>query len=213
MGILKPQACVFNVESLTSTLTFPDETGDEYWLRGGITWPLAVEMRDKAMPGLVKRKVAGYAVLCGVNLRTERITVFEHGEFNGVELILKDMKPLNKPLVPFMLNAWAKYHALDWYWHEAEGTNRQFRAGLERAEGLIPKPAMLYVPWDDEAAAEHLFWYSANAGLLEIPPELYEQIKQGEDLKVCPAKHALVCALMGMQRHAYQKPLVEREWD
>jgi hypothetical protein len=117
----------------------------------------------------------------------------------------KDLKPLNKPLAPFLLNAWTKYHALDWYWHEAEGTNRQFRAGIERAEGLIPKPSMLYVPWDDDAAAEHLFWYAANAGLLEIPEELYDQIKTGEDLKVCPAKHALVCALMGMQRHAYQK--------
>jgi hypothetical protein len=214
MSTRTPIACIYKPQAQTSILSFSDNTGGEYWLRGGISWPVSIEQRDRTMPGLVKRKVIGHAVLCGMNINTNVIEVFDHTAFNAVELHLDaKFQAVNKPVVPFLLNAWSKYHALDWYWHEAEGTNRQFRTGLERADGLQPKPSVLFVPWDDDRAAEHTLWMAASSGMLILPGDLYQEIKEGESDAVCPAKHALVCALMGMQRQAYMKPEAANDWE
>lgn len=182
-------------------LAFPDGAVRDEHLRGGIFWPVRVGDADSA-------RVIGYAVLVGVDTEKDEATVWEAHEFDVIDSQIRNGKLVGRPLAPFLLHAWATYHASRFYWHQDRATANQYAAQLLRNPALQPKPSLVYVPWEDDRAAEQVLWRVATEKRLRIEAGLTEAIRAGERLPDSdnPAKAALVAALVGLTRWPWSAP-------
>lgn len=185
----------------TTRVRFDDETVGEYYLRGGIAWP-TVDV-DKT-----RGQVRGYAVLVGVNVRTDRACVFESTPFNMIssEVALREGAFAGQPLGPWLNRCWASWYADTFYWHDHGETHTQFRREINRDEAIAPKPRLIQIEWDDEKAAHQVFWNAANTGRLALESQAKADVAAGGMEDYGPARHALVCALVGIQRRPWRPP-------
>ncbi len=75
---LKVQA---DLNRKTSILYFPNGDSAEFYMRGGICWPITYECRGKMENN-------GFALMAGQDIKTQNIYVFEEISFVTIENIL-----------------------------------------------------------------------------------------------------------------------------
>jgi len=192
-----PTRTVHRPERGVTWIEWDDGSKAEYSVRGGIAWPVAVEAD-------VGRRVVGYAVIAGVNVATDRVTVFDHHEFNVVEA---SDKPRLVAFGPLALRWWSTYYALRYYWRQEAETAWTFRTSIHRSPSILPKPTFTAINWDNEAAAESVIWQTVADNRLSVDKELLEMFKLYDGKPWSPPKHALLCCLVGMQRYPWHEPV------
>jgi len=185
----------------TTLAKFEDETVGEYYLRGGIAWPSVDTMGTRG-------EIRGYAVMVGVNVKTDRACVFEFTPFNMInaEIAMHRSAVGARPLGPFLNRCWSAWYAGTYYWHDHGEPHFQYRSQIMRDESINPKPRLILIEWDDDKAAHQVFWTPANMGRLGLEEQYKTAVAEGGMDDYGPARHALVCALVGIQRRPWRPP-------
>ncbi len=177
----------------------------EYYIRGGVCWPVAVCQSDG-------RSASGHAVLVGFNLMTKKYTVFEDRDFVCVDPAVENGRIMFDGVADWFNTCWAKYFCRYWYYHQDETTHRTYLMQTIRSEMMQPKPGFIEVPWMDEKAATPVFWQLISTkrvnglpGVLVKQAEKMQSSLGASDLGLYPALYALVCALAGMERWPWRE--------
>ncbi len=194
----------FNFEDDTSTLYFEDREPGDFFIRGGICWPEMVEIHGDV-------EVVGYAVICGKEIKTDTVYVFDQFQFLTIENIIdKATGVMQYPgIAQWLCKNWANYFAQQYFWCQPEELARAYRLEIIRSKMIKPQPFFKEVPWSDDNQATIELTRVMTMGKLKMDPKskLFEQIAQVKkaDDKLLPAVHALKCALIGYQRYPYYK--------
>ena len=212
--IRRPVKVVSDADRRTSRLWFDskdsqDTISGEYYLMGGISWPFAV------VQGL-RMTINGYAVLCGMQVNTGMITVFENTSFRSVDPIIDATGRITENGLTQWLNRnWMLYQARIYWWYEQGTIHERYARALYKSRMVEPKPRMIECRWSDDGSPEHLLWIHAAEGSLRMVSGLDEEIKAGDNdpKQPCPAKHALLCALVGYEQKRWKDPKDRREWE
>lgn len=201
-----PISQIYRVERDTVTLQFKDKSfNGEYYVRGGVCWPVAVRTSDG-------RSAVGHAVIVGYNLQTKTYTVFDEQDFICVDPILEAGKVTFDGVANWLNQCWATFYCHYFYWHQDETTHRLYLMQVLRSAMIQPKPGFIEIPWMDEQAVVPVMWRLGGTGRLKIDSGvLHDQLRRFQvelgayDLCQYPAVHALVCALSGMERWPWRE--------
>ena len=132
--IEKPNKAHYNLEQRTSTLYFEAQTHAEYMMRGGVCWPISVEVRGKM-------DVYGYIIMTGYNVESGLVTVFEQKQFVVVDNILRLDKSIEyHGIAPWFNRCWSKYFASDFFWNQDFELAKKYRLEVIRSEMIKPQP-------------------------------------------------------------------------
>jgi hypothetical protein len=206
----KPINSLANARRRTSTLFFEEREPLEFFLRGGIAWPVIVDRADNT-------DFEGFAILGGFNLETKKVEIFEQRSFMTIEHILKH-DPHAKTqeieylgLGPWFNTIWNKYYASTFYYHQDTELNRRYRIEVIRSDWIKkPKPSFVEVPWLDDEEAQMTVWRYVrfNKLVFEKDSQLAKDlalVKPGEKV-MKPSVHSLQCLLTGLDRFPYREP-------
>lgn len=201
--IEKPNKAHFNLEQRTSTLYFEDQVHADYMMRGGVCWPIPVDTGK----GL---DVYGYIIMCGYDVKTGLVTVFEQTDFIVIDNILKPDRAIEYPgIAPWINRCWSKYFAQDFFWNQDWELAKTYRLQVIRSEMIEPKPQFIEIGWSDLAEAQQTLWKYVKVGKVSIEKDskLYKQLEltKSTDKQIYPATHALMCCLCGIERSPYRK--------
>jgi hypothetical protein len=199
MSLPSVTAAVGDARRDTVRLVFDDKAVAEYSIRGGIAWPTLTSDGQH-------RSVIGCAVICGLNVDTDTVVVFDHCEFNAIEPQLRGGKMVTKPLAPALARWAAVYLAQRYYWSDTGETHASFRRQIYQCDDLQAKPSLIEVQCDPVAAVSVL-WLAAGGGRLKMNRDLFDAVKAGESNEDNPAKHSILCALIGFQRNPWAPPM------
>jgi hypothetical protein len=179
----------------------------EYFIRGGVCWPVAVRTSTG-------QSVKGHAVLVGYNLFTKTYTMFEDTDFICVDPVVENNRVMYDGVANWFNECWSKYFCRYWYYHQDETTHRMYLLQTIRSEMIKPTPGFIEIPWQDEGAVVPVLWRMISNKRLKFnspSPVILDQIRQcqttlgASDLGLYPAVHALVCALAGMERWPWRE--------
>ncbi len=198
-----PTARHYNSDRGTSTLYWGREDQGEYYVRGGVCWPITVETARGS-------DVQGYAVLVGQDVKTKICHVFKQCEFVTVDHIIVDVKIKYPGVATWFNDSWSQYFGRKFYWKQDEELTRSYRTDVFRSEMISPKPQIIEIDWSDDQAALHLIWRFVKTGKLKFGKDsiLHKQlgdVKKG-DKDLMPAVHALSCAIAGIGRYPFREP-------
>lgn len=211
MSLPRPIATEYDAHRCTTRARFDDNSLGEYYLRGGIAWPTMLAMKDG------RATMHGYAVLVGVNVATDKAIVFAWKRFNSITSVVTGTTADMQPLAPWLNQQWATWYAHGYYWHDKGESHHQFRRQVLRDDAIAPKPRLSFVLWDDDKAAESVFWLAANERRLLMEKGFADDVAARPAGEYCPARHALVCALMGIHKRPWADPgpkpfVLEEDW-
>lgn len=201
----KPTKCHYDAKKGISILYFKDDDNKigEYYMRGGICWPVVFEEPDNP------RDYSGYAILAGQDVWTKKIVIFEERSFVTVDHILRPNKTIEfDGLAPWFNRCWSHYFGCLFYWHQDFELAKKFRLETIRSQMVQPKPQFVEVPWSDDEAARMQIWKYIKLKALDGQKDgdLFRQMQQvqKEDKKTMPAVHALACLISGFERFPYR---------
>lgn len=201
-----PVACIINDQRKTSTLVFANRQQGEYYMRGGICFPLTDVQGDHC-------KTMGYAVLCGLQVDTGLVRVFEHRPFDSTEHRMDESGHLlAEGIISWINRNWSIYGARSYYWHEDGVMTETYQHRIRRSKNAMPKPWFVEVLWPGSGSPEHVIWHRESDGSLAIPRSLREAV-EAEQAEISrdsrknvlnPPKHALICALVGLEQNPWR---------
>jgi hypothetical protein len=203
----KPINKRYDPRSLTSTLYFKEQEFGEYYMRGGICWPM---MYDKDG----NPDIQGFAIMAGQDVETGIVHIFEQFEFVTIEHIIgPDHIFQYHGIAPWFNKCFYRYFGRDFYWHQPDELVRKYRLETIRSKQIEPKPVFIEVPWTDDNDAHLLVfrYVKLKKILFDKDSELHNQLtlaKNPEKLKkrkTLPAVHALQCVLAGLERFPWRK--------
>lgn len=156
-----PIAQQFDVDAGCSLLTFSgkrehatEPSTGRYHVRGGIRWP------NLSVDGILD----GFAVVCGQELDTGRIYVFEEKPFSTVENIYKDDGNLEYEGLSSWLNLmWTRYYCNTFYDNEWPEARKVFHLQVLRSHNITPKPRMPEVFWREDGEPLSRMWELGQA--------------------------------------------------
>lgn len=195
-----PIAAEYDPHRCTTRVRMEDGATGEYYLRGGIAWPNIVTTKDG------RSTMQGCAVLVGVNILTDKAVVWGARAFNAISSTVTGTTTDNVPLGPWLNRQWSTWYAISYYWHDRGESHQQFRRQIHRDDSIIPKPRLSFVLWDDDGAAESVFWLAANEKRLVMERDFANDVSSTPAGEYCPARHALTCALMGIHKRPWRDP-------
>jgi len=206
----KPSKSYPNFDKGTSTLVFKGEEDNprEFYMIGGICWPVQYELPDQPPD------VLGYAILAGKDLETGIVYVFEQKDFVTIEHIFNEKQIVAyHGLAPWFNTIWARYYANRFYFNQSDEISRKYRLDVIRSEMITSRPQMIEVPMPDIKDALHTVWrYAKTKGvkidadsLLGVHLPLAKVDKHKRNI-ASPPVHALACMLVGLDRFPYRKP-------
>ena len=202
----KPTKAHYNTIRRTSTLFFADGESAEFYMRGGVCWPVITDRSDT-------RDFEGYILMCGQNVQTGVIQVFEQKNFVTIESILKDGAIAYQGIGPWLNSIWSRYFARDYYWHQEFQLHKRNLLQIIRSPMVDPKPQFIEVPWIDDQEAQMVVWHYVKTGKVQVEKEsrLFEDLNivKTTDKKSIPSVYALQCALIGLEAFPYRKPFEE----
>ncbi|MFA5107757.1 MAG: hypothetical protein WC497_05550 [Patescibacteria group bacterium] len=181
-----------------------DVRNGEYYVRGGICWPVAVRNSDGG-------SAVGHSVVVGFNLQSKLYTVFEDNEFVCVDPIVEGGRLTFEGVASWFNTCWARYYCRYWYHHQDETTHRTYLMQVVRSKMIEPKPGFIEIPWTDEKAVAPVFWRLVNTKRLKFTsPAIMDQAGQyqaslGAEMAMFPAVYALTCALVAMERWPWRE--------
>jgi hypothetical protein len=197
---------ILHPDRRTSTLYFDDDTRGEYFLRGGLCFPFTQVQADRY-------RTEGYALLVGYDVDTEMRVLLEFTPFTGIAHKVRADGTLEREgLCSFLATCWCNYGARTFYAHDEGALGDSFKIIVQRDEAIVPKPVFIDLVWPGApGAAEQVIHHLVARKLLTGPKEFAEEMRKASAQGVgTPAKHALICALLGMEQHPWRKPR-ERE--
>lgn len=206
--LTRPTIRLYNTEQKISELTFGTKSNPmngSYYLRGGICFPVPVRLgADKG--------AGGFVLICGCNVTTKKIYVFEDRSFLTIDHIVgQDGSVEFEGLSGWLNECWSYYFARDFYWHQDDQTKKTYMLDILRSTMIKPRPRFLHIDWTDDNQIEHLIWRLGNTGVMKFKAdsELHESLRllevQTDNRQIIPGVHALKCALAGLMRHPYRK--------
>lgn len=206
MPLPRPKSAIFDPKRRVSRITFDDDSQGDYHVRGGICWPVLSGEKPY-------QRVGGYAVMVALNVATDCAVVFEYTEFNAI-----DAGPhgdaFTKALRPWLWACLDGYKAAHYYWRQHDETHRQYRLQVHQdGDARLRNLVLQEIDWGDDAAAEQVYVMAAMGKRLKIERALADVIKGGAEGAFNPAKHALICALMGLQRWPWCEPPAKPKGD
>jgi len=199
----------FNVDRQTTNLSFP--LGDpypheiaEFYIRGGVCWPITVERDDG------HKDFEGFAIMAGQNIKTKQITVFDQRAFVCIDNIVGENSVIEYPgLAPWLNECWAKYFGEKFYWHQDWQLAKTYRLDVHRSKMVKPKPQFIEIEWANDEDIEVLIWKYVKMGRLVFQEGsdldvALRSVKKGEK-ETLPPVHALACLLAGIERHPWRE--------
>jgi hypothetical protein len=191
---------ILHPERRTSTLFFDDYTSGEYYLRGGMCLPFTVVQADRY-------RTEGYAVLVGYNTKTQMRVLLERRGFSTIPHIVGPGGALEKEgLCSFLAHCWATYGARTFYAHDEGALTQSFKIAIARSDQIMPKPVFVDLVWPGApGAAEQVIQHLTSQRLLTLPREFADEFRAANAQGTAtPMKHALICALLGMEQHPWR---------
>ena len=214
--IRRPEKAQHDTRRRTTTMRFRDGSGGEYWMRGGIAWPVGT-----SKSGILN--VQGYAVLCGVHVETGKITVFEDTDFNTIETRLVNdeegkYREMNKGISSWLNENWNRYFARSYWWHDRGLTHKGYRRQIREAERrrTIAVRLMFHEAlWQDDGTPEQVLFCLANEGRIIMPQDLLQAIRTADVRPgyVSVQKQAVMCALVGIAQKPWKEPKKRAAWE
>ena len=202
--LLTPTHAWYNADRKTSTLFFPDETSEEYHIRGGLCW--AVPVATGATP-----RVEGFACVLALDIRTRIVYVLAERRFVSIDHVIGELGRItHEGVSTFFNSAWHEYFCSTWYYHQCKETTKMYRLQVGRSKMIQPKPQFVHVPWSDDAIAENTVWQMGNRNLLRPEHESETHLA----LKMAPVQigqvsaplMALTAGLNGLERFPWREP-------
>lgn len=207
-----PTIRMYVKEQKTSVLTFGDNKNPlngEYYLRGGICFPVPVRLG-------ADQGASGFVLLCGYNVQTKKIYVFEESSFLTIDHIVASDGSIELVGISGWFNeCWSHYFGRDFYWHQDPETKKTYTLDILRSAMIKPRPRFLHVDWNDDQQIEHVIWRLGNTGMMKFKADgqLHDALRllevQTDRTQVIPGVHALKCALAGLLRYPYRRKNVE----
>jgi hypothetical protein len=189
----------------TSTLIFPDNEPKpiEYYVRGGICWPIPLPQEDN--------EIVGFALIAGVNVETDEIMIFEEREFACVDNIMGEDHQIEfEGVAPFFNMCWQKYYCHKFFYNQRKEMHRKYMLETVRSDSIKPKPQFIRMHWDKNHDVEQIMYEKQTLNRLkcEQDGELHQQIKTYTVVpgNPHPAMYALFCLLAGLQKFPWKEP-------
>ena len=197
----KPYNRHFNAEQGTSLLYFKDAERGEYYVRGGICFPMFV---DGTPPD-----VFGYAVLGCQDINTGVVSIFEHQPYHVIDNIVENGEILHQGLASWFNLCWSRYYGRKFFYSQDYETSRKYRLDIHRSGMIQPKPEIIEIESYDEADRQHIVWSYVKMNRLRFEANStihikLENMKRG-DKTPHPAIYALQVLLCGIDRFPYRK--------
>jgi len=203
--VKKPIERHYNEKNDTTVLFFTEaETGNEYYMRGGVCWPITVETAGD-------KDVQGCALLGGQDIETKIITIFEQIDFLTIDNIIDDKTQIIEyyGLGSWFNQGWAKYYAKKFFYNQPFEMAKKYRLEIIRSKMIMPNPQIISVPFVEDDEAYHMIWKMIKTKRIRIKKGslLHEQIAMSKkgDKRMLPAVHSLACMLLGYERFPYRK--------
>lgn len=196
--IRQPVRAVLERRMQCSVLHFSGGRSGEYEMVGGICWPTTWETDEG-----VRMPPKGYAVLCGRDLSSGVVHVFEQREFLVISHMLEPDRSIKElGLAPWFNTCWALYYAREFFYAQRDELVRRFYMDVTRDDMINPKPLLMPMDFAAEPEAKQILWRYVAQKELNIPRDsaLAEALRAapGADDKkpLPPPMHALLCALV-----------------
>jgi hypothetical protein len=204
--ICKPVRKYANIQRGTTVLEF-DETGQhplngEYFIRGGICWPVILILGE----GLPR----GYGVLVGENVTTKKSVVLDDQEFVTIENVLDDNgKVMELGASTFLNRCWSDYFCDTFHIVQMDNIHRPHMLDVMRSEMVKPKPHFIIVQGEAPETVERKVW--ENLGIKRLAykrdgriAEVIQQRPSQRGAPVGPELIALGAALAGMDLYPWR---------
>jgi len=177
----------------------------EYYIRGGICWPVAVRNSDG-------QSAVGHVVLVGFNLESKTYLIFDDAEFLCVDPIVENGKLTFEGIASWFNMVWARYFCKYWYYHQDDTTHRMYLMQVIRSVMIEPKPGFIEMPWHDDDAVAPVFWRLIATKRVKIGSDAilnqanqYKTMLGKSELALYPAVYAATCALAAMERWPWKE--------
>ena len=205
---LTPDKTIYEPRRKTTRAIYSDRPQHEFYMRGGVCWPYAQYMG-------VRASLQGYAVLCGQDVRTGAVYVLKHTGFKTIDPMIhpKTQMVINPGLSPWLNKCWQQWYCRKYFWHDLSATSLVYRAAVSRSEMCQPKPSFPEAKWQDDDSARATLYAMAMEGQFFADEELMNELMKPENMeaKLHPLTHAIVCALVGLNKHPWREPRARRE--
>lgn len=204
MPIQKPINAIPQRRRKTSVLIFPDGSQAEYYLRGGICWPMPFKEGNINV-------IRGFVLICGVHTKTGVVSVFEQTPFASVDHLINSKGIIVDGGIGacklFNL-AWQTYYCRKYYFHQQTHTHNMFRKQVRASRMIDPKPSFKFIDWKDDEDIAITMWAKTHRKQLLIDGDspLADQLKsyQANPAVVSTGRWALLCALAGMDKYSWR---------
>jgi hypothetical protein len=200
VGIPRPVKAFYIHKEDVSRLEFADGSTGKYFMRGGICWPRFVN---------IDNGVLGFAILCGQNVDTGVITVFEQKPFSVIDHVINNETNMIEVegLSPWFNRCWNMYFARVYYHSASSETRMKYVLKVVESRMIDPKPDFPEINFGEFADFEQSLWET----IMERKLESREGEPLGEALRNWssaveqpPVVDALSCCLAGLERYPYR---------
>jgi len=206
--LTRPTIRRYDAEQKTSHLFFGNKEhplNGEYYMRGGICFPVPVRIG-------ADNGANGFALMCGMNVDTKKVYVFEETAFLTIDHIVGTGGDVEmEGLCGWLNECWSYYFAKQFYWHQDPETKKTYMLDILRSAMIKPHPVLVHIDWNDDHQIEHVLWRLGNTGVMKLRADgqLHDCLRllevQTENAQIIPGVHALKCALAGLLRYPYRK--------
>jgi len=209
-AIQRPEKVTVAPEEETSYLQFARGarmSDGEYWMRGGVTWPTATPVKG--------RPVVGYALLAGMNVKTNKTYIFETQRFLTIEHVLDKNNSIEyEGAVTFFRNAWHHYLCDTFYWNQPDYLHQRYAREVWESSIVVPDPHFVEVHMPNvqaslgpvlvRAGTGQLLWNASNE-----PDSLHAEmgLYQVEPNPTLSSVAALGTCISGMDKFPYRVSL------
>jgi hypothetical protein len=195
----------------THNLWFADGSQGEFYLHGGLCWPVAVQSIEEQY---------GCAILAGVNVETGVCHVFEQFIIDSIEPAYNqhDGRVKSPGLASWLQQVHSAYGARRYYFNQDESLHRMYLLQVLRSRIIDPKPVLVPISWKtDEEAMSAMNHWRMNGNLVIAAGTPIERALQsyrstpGMKLAQSPPLHALACLLVGLTLRPWRKHMQPRD--
>ena len=142
---MTPTNAIYQLDRKTTLLRFENDDTDEYYLRGGVCWPVVAKSAGGSGIAI------GHIVLVGFNLRTKLYTVFDDAEFRCIDAVVQGARAMRdmahaeftkQGFDPLLVDQVSQPQVqLQFYLDNNAGFGRRVAAVLQGVAHVFDKPA------------------------------------------------------------------------
>jgi len=200
----KPIEAKLESKRMTTRLWYPGDVQVEFYLRGGIAWPMPV-MR------IGKRQLEGFVVMLAYDINTKQAYQIAERRFYYVDhLIREDGGIVSEGVSTFFNKMWQSFYADTYFYRQEETVHHKHQLQVLRSDMVKPKPYFIPVEWQQDQTSLHTVWAWGGSGRFRgiAGGMLHEELKLASlpDAPITPAVYALMACLNGLEQYPWRKP-------